>query len=54
MTVCTGNLGSGTMFRVTMKYAMFDLQAVLLMCWMNHVNDKTNRRMRSQRNNVLL
>jgi hypothetical protein len=26
------------MFRVTVKHTMFDLQAVLLMCWMNYLD----------------
>jgi len=25
------------MFRVIVKHEVFDLQAVLLMCWINHV-----------------
>jgi hypothetical protein len=29
------------MFRVSIKYEMFDLQVILLMCWMNHLNCKT-------------
>jgi hypothetical protein len=31
------------MFRVSVKHAMFDLQDVLLMCWINHLNWRTKR-----------
>jgi hypothetical protein len=30
------------MFRVSIKHEMFELQVVLLMCWINHLNCKTD------------
>jgi len=30
------------MFRISIKHEMFDLQVVLLMCWINDLNRKTD------------
>jgi hypothetical protein len=35
------------MFRVIAKHDMFDLQAVLLMCWINRVEQETSSLMQS-------
>jgi hypothetical protein len=31
------------MFRIIVKHDIFDLQAVLLMCWINRVDDEASR-----------